>query len=181
MLMLFRRWAVGEGDANGAARLDGVGVLGHAQCITGSGDPPTPFVVRSPLGTAPKGASDGISHVLPSSRPRPHAGCADRQHRRVRGGSEKDPPCTISPSPAAVGETYVVSVSGLPTGVAINLWITDPSGSTSGSPLGSTGDGSLAPKRVANSAGSWKYSFSGPTKDNPSPTVVYSSCSVEAY
>jgi hypothetical protein len=43
----------------------------------------------------------------------------------------------------------------------------------------------LCPKRVANSAGSWKYSFSGPTKNNPSTTVksqdvIYSSCSVEA-
>jgi hypothetical protein len=75
----------------------------------------------------------------------------------------------------------VVSVSGLPIGVPINLWITDPSGSTSGSPLGSTGDGSFALNESASSAGSWKYSFSGATKNNPSTTVVYSSCSVEAY
>jgi hypothetical protein len=60
------------------------------------------------------------------------------------GKPKTDPPCSISPSPAAVGETYVVSVSGLPTGVPINLWITDPSGSTSGYPLASTGDGSFA-------------------------------------
>jgi hypothetical protein len=95
---------------------------------------------------------------------------------------KKDPPpCTISPSPAAVGQTYVVSVSGLPTGVPINLWITDSGGNTSGSPLGSTGDGSFALEESASSAGNRKYSFSGATKNNPDTTVIYSSCSVEAY
>jgi hypothetical protein len=94
-------------------------------------------------------------------------GAHHRDARSQRGASvtaafaakpKTDPPCSI-PSPAAVGETYVVSVSGLPTGVPINLWITDPSGSTSGYPLASTGDGSFALSQSASSAGSWKYSF----------------------
>jgi hypothetical protein len=93
----------------------------------------------------------------------------------------KDPPCTINPSPAAVGQTYVVSVSGLPTGVPINLWVTDPSGNSSGAPLGSSGDGSFALNESSSSAGSWKYSFTGATKNNPNATVVYAGCSVEAY
>jgi hypothetical protein len=88
-----------------------------------------------------------------------------------------DPPCTISPSPAAVGQTYVVSVSGLPTGTAINLWVTAPDGTTTGSPLGSTPDGTFALNESSSSAGQWTYAFSGPTKQH---TVVYSTCSVTA-
>ena len=93
---------------------------------------------------------------------------------------KNDPPCTISPSPAAVGETYVVSVSGLPAGVPINLWVTDPNGQTSGSPLGSTGDGTFALNESSSFDGSWKYSFLAATKKNPNTTVTYSSCSVDA-
>lgn len=93
---------------------------------------------------------------------------------------KKDPPCTINPSPVAVGQNYVVSVSGLPAGVPINLWVTDPNGQTSGSPLGSTGDGTFGLNESSSFPGSWKYSFSGATKNNPNTTVTYSSCSVEA-
>jgi hypothetical protein len=93
--------------------------------------------------------------------------------------AKKDPPCTISPSPAAVGQTYVVSASGLPIGTAVNLWVTDPSGNTSGSPLGSTPDGSFNLNESSSSAGKWTYTFSGPTKNNN--TTMYSSCSVDAF
>ncbi len=93
--------------------------------------------------------------------------------------AKKDPPCSISPSPAAVGQTYVVSTSGLPTGTAVNLWVTDPSGNTTGSPLGSTPDGSFNLNESSSSAGKWTYTFSGPTKNNN--TAIYSSCSVDAY
>ncbi len=97
----------------------------------------------------------------------------------VQAASHKlDPPCSISPSPAAVGQTYVVSVSGLPTSTAINLWVTDPSGQTTGSPLGSTPDGTFNLNESSSSAGTWTYAFSGPTKNN---TVVYATCSVQAY
>jgi hypothetical protein len=93
--------------------------------------------------------------------------------------AKKDPPCSISPSPAAVGQTYVVSASGLPTATAINLWVTDPSGKTWGSPLGSTPDGTFNLNESSSSAGRWTYTFSGPTKNNN--TTMYSSCSVDAY
>jgi hypothetical protein len=92
-----------------------------------------------------------------------------------------DPPCSINPNPASVGSAYVVSVSGLPTDTAINLWVTDPSGNTVGSPLGSTPDGTFNLNESSSSAGKWGYTFSGPTKNNSNTTVVYASCSVDAY
>jgi hypothetical protein len=94
-------------------------------------------------------------------------------------GSRKhsDPPCEISASSVAVGETYWVSASGLPTGLAINLWITDSTGTT-GSPLGSTTDGTFHMQESSKVAGTTTYAFSGPTKVHS--TFVYSTCSVEA-
>lgn len=92
-------------------------------------------------------------------------------------GRHQDPPCSISPNPAAVGATYLVSVSGLPTGTAINLWITAPDGTKTGSPLGSTPDGTFNLNESSSHAGQWTYAFSGPVKQN---TVVYSTCSVTA-
>jgi hypothetical protein len=92
-----------------------------------------------------------------------------------------DPPCTISPSPAPVGSNYWLSVSGLPTGTPINLWVTDPSGHMSGSPLGSTGDGTFNMIESSDSAGTWTYTFAGPTKNNWDATPIYASCSVDAY
>ena len=88
-----------------------------------------------------------------------------------------DPPCTVSASSVAVGETYWLSASGLPTGIAINLWVNDATG-TSGSPLGSTTDGTFRMQESSRVAGTTTYAFSGPTKQNS--TFVYSTCSVEA-
>lgn len=89
-----------------------------------------------------------------------------------------DPPCSISPGLVAVGQTYVVSVSGLPTGSAVNLWVTSPDGTTTGSPLGSTPDGTFNLNESSSSAGTWSYAFSGPTKTNN--TLIYATCSVTA-
>jgi len=99
----------------------------------------------------------------------------------AKGGHAAAPPCTISPSTAAVGQVYVVSASGLPTSTAINLWVTDPNGNTSGSPLGSTPTGTFNLNESSSFAGQWTYTFSGPTKNNASTTVVYASCSVDSY
>jgi hypothetical protein len=99
----------------------------------------------------------------------------------AKGGHSADPSCSISPSAADVGQVYVVSVSGLPTSTAINLWVTDPNGNTSGSPLGSAPTGSFNLNESSSFAGTWTYTFSGPTKNNPNTTVVYASCSVDAY
>ena len=88
-----------------------------------------------------------------------------------------DPACTISPNPAAVGATYVVSATGIPTDTAINLWVTDPAGTVTGSPLGSTPDGTFNLNESSSSGGTWTYAFSGPVKPN---TQVYATCSVDA-
>ena len=91
---------------------------------------------------------------------------------------KSDPPCTVNPSPAAVGSTYVVSASGLPSLSAVNLWITAPNGTTTGSPLGSTPDGTFNLNESSSSSGTWTYTFSGPTGHN---MQTYATCSVNAY
>ena len=89
-----------------------------------------------------------------------------------------DPGCSISPAESPVGATYVVTSWGLPTGTAINLWVTGPDGTTNGSPLGSTPDGTFNLDESSDAAGVWTFVFSGPVKQH---TVVYATCSVEAY
>jgi len=89
-----------------------------------------------------------------------------------------DASCAVSPASADVNETYVVSAWGLPTGTAINLWVTHD-GSTMGSPLGSTTDGTFNLNEVSTAAGVWTYTFSGPTRVKN--TRVYGTCSVSAY
>jgi hypothetical protein len=86
--------------------------------------------------------------------------------------------CTVSPSPAAVGQAYVVSVIGLPTGATINLWVTDPSGTVVGSPVGRTPDGTFNLTKSSNAAGLWTYAFSGPTGNH---MTWYATCSVTAF
>jgi hypothetical protein len=97
------------------------------------------------------------------------------------GRHQQDPACSVSPNPAAVGTPYVLSATGIPSGIAVNLWVTNPSGQTSGSPLGSTGDGTFDMIESSSSAGTWTYTFSGPTKNNPDTTSIYARCSVDAY
>ena len=99
----------------------------------------------------------------------------------AKGGHGGDPPCSISPATAAVGQVYVVSASGLPTSTAINLWVTDPNGNTTGSPLGSTPDGTFNLNESSSFAGRWTYMFSGPMKSNPNATTVYARCSIDAF
>jgi hypothetical protein len=93
------------------------------------------------------------------------------------GGQRKDPACSVSPNPSPVGETHVVSVSGLPTDTAINLWVTDASG-TVGRPLGSTPEGSFALEESSRFVGTTIYQFSGPERGN---MKIYSTCFADAY
>jgi hypothetical protein len=86
-------------------------------------------------------------------------------------------PCEVSVSSPAVGETFWLGTSGLPTGIAINLWTTDADGTT-GSPLGSTTDGTFDFQVAAAVAGTTTYKFAGPTKKNN--TTVYPPSTVEA-
>jgi hypothetical protein len=85
--------------------------------------------------------------------------------------------CAVNPSSADVGETYVVSAWGIPTGIAINLWVTE-AGVTTGSPLGSTPDGTFNLDEVTSTPGVTTYTFSGPTKKN---MTIYGTCTVSAY
>ena len=102
---------------------------------------------------------------------------ADAHHS---GGPNKaDPPCTISPSPAAVGEVYILSVTGLPAMSTINLFVTDPLGNVTGSPLGETPDGTFAMNEWSTLPGTTTYQFTGPVRNNN--TQVYATCSVDAY
>ncbi len=94
-----------------------------------------------------------------------------------QGGRRQDPGCSVSPSPSPLGETYVVSAWGLPADSAINLWVTDASG-TVGRPLGSTPDGSFALNESSQYAGTTTYQFSGPERGN---MKVYATCFAEAY
>jgi hypothetical protein len=86
--------------------------------------------------------------------------------------------CSVNTPSAAVGDPYVVSAWGLPTGTAINLWVTE-GGSTTGAPLGSTPYGTFNLQERSSVAGTTTYAFSGPTKKNH--TVMYATCSVDAY
>ncbi len=98
------------------------------------------------------------------------------------GGNQAATATCVSPSSVSVGDSFVVSASGLPTDSAINFWVTDPSGNTVGTPLGSTPDGLASLTESASSAGSpWTYTFSGPTKNNPATMAVYATCSVTVY
>jgi hypothetical protein len=85
--------------------------------------------------------------------------------------------CAVDPSSADVGETYVVSAWGIPTGTAVNLWITED-GVTTGRPLGSTPDGTFNLNEASLTAGVTTYAFSGPVKQH---MTMYGTCSVSAY
>jgi hypothetical protein len=91
-------------------------------------------------------------------------------------GKYGDPPCTTSAGSVSVGDTFWLSVDGLPTGTAINLWVTDSRG-TFGSPLGSTPDGSFHMQESAAVPGTTTFAFSGPVRGN---MAVYATCSVVA-
>jgi hypothetical protein len=91
--------------------------------------------------------------------------------------ARKDPPCTVNPNQVAVGQTYTVSVSGLPTNSPIYLWTTNVKYATiSSTLLGTTATGSFNLSESAATAGMWSYQFTGPTKS--SGTVVYATCAV---
>jgi hypothetical protein len=91
--------------------------------------------------------------------------------------ARKDPACTISPAPAAVGQPFTVSVSGLPTNSPIYLWVTDAAGGNLTSALlGTTSTGSFNLSETAGTPGTWSYQFTGPLKS--SNTAVYSTCAV---
>lgn len=85
--------------------------------------------------------------------------------------------CTVTPNQVAVGQTYTVSASGLPSGSPIYLWITDAHNATITSTyLGTTSTGSFTLSESSSSAGIWSYQFTGPTKASNTP--IYATCSL---
>ena len=86
---------------------------------------------------------------------------------------KSDPSCSISPNPAAVGQTYVVSATGLPTDTTLNLWMTAPSGAMTGTPLGTVASGAISLSTSSPSAGTWTYQITGTNVQK-----VYAGCSV---
>jgi hypothetical protein len=85
--------------------------------------------------------------------------------------------CSISPNPVGVEQTYIVSATGLPINVPINLYVTDPNGTTTGSPLGGTGDGTFNLEESSSFAGVWTYKFTGIHKRVAYPNS-YATCTV---
>ena len=77
-----------------------------------------------------------------------------------------DPPCTVNPNPAAVGQAYTVSASGLPTTDPVWLISQAPNGSSTVSEVYVSSDGSWSGARVADQAGTWTYTFSGLMANN---------------
>jgi len=97
----------------------------------------------------------------------------------AKAGKRTDPWCSISPSVASVGQGYVVHAEGLPLLAPINLWVTAPDGTVTGSPLGSTPDGTFSLNEVSDTPGVWMYAFSGIVRR--ANMRVYAACSVQAY
>jgi hypothetical protein len=107
------------------------------------------------------------------------SGASAQADPNVGGGPHKaDASCSISPNPATVGETYVLSATGLPALSPINLFVTDPQGNVTGSPLGDTPDGTYAMNESSALAGTTTYQFTGLVRNN---TQIYATCSVVAY
>jgi hypothetical protein len=101
----------------------------------------------------------------------PFGAASAASHNAVGSG------CSVNPSSADVGETYLVDAWGLSTRTAINLWVTE-NGVTAGEPLGGTTTGTFTLARSSTSAGVTTYTFTGPTGKN---MKVYARCTVSAY
>jgi hypothetical protein len=97
----------------------------------------------------------------------------------MAGAGRRDADCSISSARAEVGEEFWIDAWGLPTGTAINIWVTDRSG-TVGRPLGSTSDGRFHMQEVSTVEGVTTFAFSGPVRGNGS-MKVYARCSVDVY
>jgi len=80
----------------------------------------------------------------------------------AKGGRPADPSCSVSPDPAAVGQSFTVSAMGLPTTDPVYLIVQSPSGNSTVSALSWLGSGgSWNGPQAGNEAGVWTYTFSG--------------------
>jgi hypothetical protein len=72
-----------------------------------------------------------------------------------------DPSCSASPYPVAVGQSFTISASGLPTVDPVWLIVQPPSGDSTVSEVYVNPDGTWSGSEVANQAGTWTYTYSG--------------------
>jgi hypothetical protein len=83
-----------------------------------------------------------------------------------------DPPCSANPNPVAVGQSFTLSASGLPTVDPVWLIIQPPTGSSTVSEISVSPDGTWSGAPVAEEAGTWTYTFSGLMKNKKYGTVA---------
>jgi hypothetical protein len=98
------------------------------------------------------------------------------------GAAKKDPPCSINPGSVSSGQSYTVSVAGLPAR-NVNLVVTAPDGATLTSWIDTAGgsySGSYTAAFWNGETGTYKYEFVGKVSW-PAGTYsqVYSTCSVQ--
>lgn len=98
------------------------------------------------------------------------------------GAAKKDPPCSIDPGNVSSGQSYTVSVAGLPSR-NVNLVVTAPDGAALTSPIDTSGgsySGSYTAGFWNGETGSYAYAFVGKVSW-PAGTYsqVYSTCSVQ--
>ena len=89
-----------------------------------------------------------------------------------------DPSCTASPNEVAVGQTFALSATALPTTDPVWLIVQRPSGDGTVSQVYVNPDGTWSGSEVANQSGTWTYSFSGLMNNKKYGTVE--ACSVQA-
>jgi hypothetical protein len=100
----------------------------------------------------------------------------------IASASKKDPPCSITPGSVSSGQSYTVSVAGLPArnvnlvvaapdGAKMTSWIDTSGGSYAGSYTGAFWNGET---------GTYSYAFVGKvTWPAGTYSQVYSTCSVQ--
>ncbi len=103
------------------------------------------------------------------------------------GGPHKsDPPCTISPNPAALDQDFTISATNLPTGSSVTLIITFPNGTAETGPIVVASDGTYTLTESSASSifpseqtGTYSYQFVSKIKW-PQGTFnqSYATCSV---
>ena len=86
--------------------------------------------------------------------------------------TQSDPSCTVAPNPATLGQSVVVSASGLPTADSVWLLTYPPSGDPTVSQVYVNADGSWSVTSYVNQSGRWTYVFSGLLSSNKYGTVA---------
>ena len=83
-----------------------------------------------------------------------------------KGRGNADPSCSANPNPAAVGQSFALGATGLPTSDSVWLITQPPSGSSTVSAVYVNPDGTWSGSETANQSGTWTYTFSGLLSNN---------------